>query len=62
MTRALLWLAAGPHDVDERPPCLEAVLELKPETQAAHAGLGLLDQRQVSHAQKTSIADSESHW
>ena len=60
LVAAWLWLAAETEDLDEKRPCLEAVLELKAESQAARAGLALLHQRQVSGAEKASFADDGS--
>lgn len=59
MIRAWLWLAAETDDPNEKRRCLEAVLGLNPESQAARAGVALLHQRQVSGAEKASIADDD---
>ena len=55
--RAWLWLAADTHDVEEKWCCLQAVLELNPEHQAARAASALLFQREVKRIQRESIAD-----
>jgi len=44
---AWLWLAVQTDDPDEKRRCLEAVLELNPESQSARAGLALLHQREI---------------
>lgn len=51
--RAWFWLAVEADDLDAKRRCLEAVLELNPESQAARAGLALLHQREVSRPEKT---------
>jgi len=56
--RASLWLAAETDDPDEKRRCLEAVLDLNPQSQAARAGLALLHQREVKGIEKSSIADN----
>ncbi len=45
--RAWLWLAAETDALDEQRRCLEAVLELNSDSQAARAGLARLHQRQI---------------
>ena len=57
---AWLWLASDTHDVEEKWRCLQAVLELNPEQQAARAASALLFQREVKRLQKESIADDRS--
>ena len=54
---AWLWLAADTDDVEEKWLCLQAVLELSPEHQAARAASALLFQREVKRIQRESIAD-----
>ena len=60
--RAWFWLAAETEDLEEKRRCLEAVLELNPEGQAARAGLALLHQREVSGSEKVSSADNGCRW
>ena len=55
--RAWLWVAADTDDVEERWRCLQAVLELNPEHQAARAASALLFQRKIRTAGRASIAD-----
>lgn len=55
--RPWLWLAAHTDDVEEKWRCLQAVLELNPEHQAARALSALLFQREIRSAEKESIAD-----
>ena len=54
---AWLWLAAETDDVEEKWRCLQAVLELNPEHQAACAASALLFQRKIRTAGRASIAD-----
>ena len=54
---AWLWLAADTDDVEEKWRCLQAVLELNPEHQAACAASALLFQREVKRLQRESVAD-----
>ena len=54
---AWFWLAADTDDVEEKWRCLQAVLELNPEHQAARAASALLFQREVRSAGRASIAD-----
>lgn len=46
-----LTLAGDADDSEGKRRCLEAVLELNPDSQAARAGLALLRQREVSGSQ-----------
>lgn len=39
------WLAAESHDIQEKPRCLNAVLQLDPENEPASLALLLFDQR-----------------
>lgn len=55
---AWLWLAAETDDPDEKRRCLEAVLNLNPDHQAAHALLALLHQRQIKDLDIASIANN----
>ena len=57
VTQAWLWLAAEADDVEEKWRCLQAVLELNPEHQAARAASALLFQREVKRIARESIAD-----
>ena len=54
---AWLWLASDTDDVEEKWRCLQAVLELNPEHQAARGASALLFQREVKRIQRESIAD-----
>ena len=54
---AWLWLAAETEDVEEKWRCLQAVLELNPEHQAARAASALLFQREVKRIERESIAN-----
>ena len=54
---AWLWLAAETDDVEEKWCCLQAVLELNPEHQAARAASALLFQREVKRIEREPIAD-----
>ena len=54
---AWLWLAPDTDDVEEKWRCLQAVLELNPEHQAARGASVLLFQREVKRLQRESIAD-----
>ena len=55
---AWLWLAAEADDIEEKRRCLEAVLELNPESQSVRAALALLYQRQIRDLDPMSIAYS----
>lgn len=55
--RPWLWLASETDDTDEKRHCLEAVLQLNPESQIARPGLALLHQRQIRELDITSIAN-----
>ena len=55
--RAWFWLAAQTDDIEEKRRCLEAVLELNPESQSARARLALLYQREVGDSDKASIVN-----
>ena len=57
---AWLWLASDTDDVEEKWRCLQAVLQLNPEHQAARAASALLFQREVKRLQRESIADDGS--
>lgn len=55
--RGWLWLTAETDDLEEKRRCLEAVLELSPESQSARAGLALLHQREIRELDSTSVAN-----
>ena len=55
--QAWLWLAADTDDVEQKWRCVQAVLELNPERQAARALSALLFQREVKRIERESIAD-----
>ena len=57
---AWLWLASDTDDLEEKWRCLQAVLKLNPEHQAARAASALLFQRKVKRLQRESIADDGS--
>ena len=57
VVHAWLWLASDTYDVEEKWRCLQAVLELNPEHQAARAASALLFQREVKRIERESIAD-----
>ena len=54
---AWLWLASETDDVEEKWRCLQAVLALNPEHQAARAARAPLFQREVKRIERESIAD-----
>ena len=58
--RAWFWLAAQTDELEEKRRCLEAVLELNPESQSAHGGLALLHQGEVRELDNASIANDGS--
>ena len=55
--RAWLWLAAETEDLEEKRGCLEAVLELNPESQSARAGLALLYQGEIRELDSASLGN-----
>lgn len=57
VVRAWFWLAAEADAIEQKRRCLEAVLELNPESQSARAALALLHQREIGRGERASIAD-----